>query len=33
LLRSIERATFRPRFVDGALADSAPVVVRYRLDP
>jgi hypothetical protein len=33
LIRLIESASFRPRFVDGALADSAPVVVRYHLSP
>jgi hypothetical protein len=32
LIRLLERTTFRPRFVDGKLADSAPVVVRYDLD-
>ena len=32
LIRFIEqRTSFRPRFVDGELADSAPVVVRYYL--
>jgi hypothetical protein len=29
LIRMIESTSFRPRFVDGKLADSAPVVVRY----
>jgi hypothetical protein len=33
LIRLIERRIFRPRFVDGQLADSAPVVVRYDLGP
>lgn len=33
LIRLIESTSFRPRFVDGALADSAPVTVRYRLSP
>jgi len=33
LLRLIESTTFRPRFVDGVLADAAHVTVRYRLDP
>jgi hypothetical protein len=33
LIRSIERTTFRPRLVDGKIADSAPVAVRYRLNP
>jgi hypothetical protein len=33
LIRLIESTTFRPRFVDGKLADSAPVVVRYGLGP
>jgi hypothetical protein len=33
LIRFIENTTFRPRFVDGKLADAAPVVVRYRLSP
>jgi len=32
LIHLIETTSFRPRFVDGALADSAPVVLRYRLD-
>jgi hypothetical protein len=31
LIRSIESTNFRPRFVDGELADAAPVVVRYDL--
>jgi hypothetical protein len=31
LIRLIESSSFRPRFVDGELADAAPVVVRYRL--
>jgi len=31
LIRLIESATFRPRFIDGELAASAPVVVRYHL--
>ena len=31
LIRLIENASFRPRVVDGAVADSAPVVVRYHL--
>jgi hypothetical protein len=33
LIRLIESASFRPRFVGGELADSAPVVVRYPLGP
>jgi hypothetical protein len=33
LIRSIESANFRPRFVDGELADAAPVVLRYHLRP
>jgi hypothetical protein len=33
LIRLIESTRFRPRFVDGKPADSAPVVVRYRLGP
>ena len=33
LIRLIETTSFRPRAIDGALADSAPVVVRYYLDP
>jgi hypothetical protein len=33
LIRLIESTSFRPRFVDGGLADSAPVVVRYHLSP
>jgi len=33
LIRLIEGTTFRPRFVDGKLADSAPVIVRYHLRP
>jgi hypothetical protein len=33
LLRLIERATFRPRVVDNALADSASVALRYHLRP
>jgi hypothetical protein len=33
LIRLIERTRFRPRFVDGKLADSAPVVARYNLRP
>jgi tetratricopeptide (TPR) repeat protein len=33
LIRLIESTSFRPRFVDGRLADSAPVVVRYALGP
>ena len=32
LTRLIERTRFRPRFVEGKLADSAPVAVRYHLD-
>ena len=32
LIRLIEGTTFRPRIVDGELAASAPVVVRYALD-
>jgi hypothetical protein len=31
LVRMMENTSFRPRFVDGAVADSAPVVARYRL--
>jgi hypothetical protein len=31
LIRLIESTSFRPRFVDGALADEAPVTVRYYL--
>ena len=33
LIRLIESSTFRPRFVDGKPADSAPVVARYHLGP
>ena len=33
LIHLIETTSFRPRFVDGDLADSAPVVVRYALGP
>ena len=33
LIRLIERTRFRPRFVDGQRADSAPVVARYILTP
>jgi len=33
LIRLIETTSFRPRVVDGKLADSAPVVVRYHLGP
>jgi hypothetical protein len=33
LIRLIESTSFRPRVIDGQLADSAPVVVRYYLDP
>ncbi len=33
LIRLIETMSFRPRVVDGTLADSAPVVVRYHLGP
>jgi hypothetical protein len=33
LIRLIETTSFRPRVVDGTLADSAPVVVRYHLGP
>ena len=33
LIRLIEGSTFRPRFVDGELAASAPVSVRYHLPP
>ncbi|HEX7237114.1 MAG TPA: hypothetical protein VF405_09150 [Gammaproteobacteria bacterium] len=32
LIHLIEATSFRPRFVDGSLADSTPVVLRYRLD-
>lgn len=32
LVRLIRTLSFRPRFVDGKLAASAPVVVRYALD-
>ena len=32
LTRLIERTAFRPRIVDGKLADSAPVTVRYHLN-
>lgn len=32
LIHLIGSTTFRPRFVDGALADSAPVTLRYGLD-
>jgi hypothetical protein len=32
LTRLIASTSFRPRFIDGKLADSAPVVVRYNLD-
>ena len=32
LMRLIESTSFRPRYVDGKLADTAPVVVRYYLD-
>ena len=31
LIRLIESTTFRPRMVNGALADEAPVTVRYYL--
>jgi hypothetical protein len=31
LIRLIESTSFRPRFVDGELAASAPVTVRYHL--
>jgi hypothetical protein len=33
VVHSIESSSFRPRIVDGKLADSAPVVVRYPLGP
>jgi hypothetical protein len=33
LIRLIERTRFRPRFVDGQRADSAPVIARYNLRP
>jgi hypothetical protein len=33
LTRLIKNTRFRPRFVDGKLADAAPVVVRYALGP
>jgi hypothetical protein len=33
LVRLIEGTRFRPRFVDGKLADAAPVTVRYPLGP
>jgi len=33
LIRLIESTSFRPRFVDGELADAAPVVLRYSLGP
>ena len=33
LTRLIENRAFRPRFVDGKLSDSAPVTVRYHLNP
>jgi hypothetical protein len=33
LIRLIESTSFRPRFVDGVLADSAPVTLRYHLSP
>jgi hypothetical protein len=33
LIRLIEESSFRPRFVDGALADTAPVLLRYYLGP
>lgn len=33
LIRLIESTSFRPRFVDGELADAAPVVLRYALGP
>ena len=32
LIHLIEATSFRPRFIDGVLADSAPVALRYRLD-
>jgi tetratricopeptide (TPR) repeat protein len=32
LIRLIESLSFRPRFVDGKLADSAPVAMRYSLE-
>ena len=32
LIHLIETTSFRPRFVDDELADSAPVTLRYRLD-
>jgi hypothetical protein len=33
LLRLIESTSFRPRFVDGEVANAAPVVLRYHLRP
>ena len=33
LIRLIESTSFRPRVIDGELADSAPVIVRYHLGP
>ena len=33
LIRLIETMSFRPRVVDGVVADAAPVVVRYPLGP
>lgn len=33
LVRLIEGTTFRPRVVDGKLADAAPVTLRYHLSP
>ena len=33
LMRLIESTSFRPRYIDGKLADSASVVVRYHLSP
>lgn len=33
LTRLIESTTFRPRLINGSFAESAPVVVRYHLDP
>lgn len=32
LIHLIETTSFRPRFIDGALADSAPVALHYRLE-
>jgi hypothetical protein len=33
LIRLVESTSFRPRVVDGELADAAPVVLRYHLGP